>query len=118
MSQNDRFEALLDELERWNRKINLTAVRERNAMRQLHIEDSLTARPLLYGEQILDVGTGAGFPGLPLAIAEPERVFTLLDSNNKKIHVRASISRIGVLGLDNVESSESAGRGLCTRPPL
>ena len=105
MSQNDRFEALLDELERWNRKINLTAVRERNAMRQLHIEDSLTARPLLYGEQILDVGTGAGFPGLPLAIAEPERVFTLLDSNNKKIQFVKHA--IGVLGLNNVSAEKA-----------
>ena len=82
---DERFERLLDELERWNRKVNLTAVRDREQMVTLHLEDSLAVRPLLQGKRILDVGTGAGFPGLPLAIAEPDRDFTLLDSNNKKI---------------------------------
>jgi 16S rRNA (guanine527-N7)-methyltransferase len=50
-----------------------------------HLLDSLVARPFLQGERILDVGTGAGFPGLPLAICEPERRFELVDGNNKKI---------------------------------
>ncbi len=97
---DDRFELLLDELERWNRKVNLTAVRDRAQMVTLHLEDSLAARPLLEGEQILDVGTGPGFPGLPLAIAEPDRHFTLLDSNNRKILFVEHVA--GLLGLDNV----------------
>ena len=50
-----------------------------------HLLDSLVARPFLHGERILDVGTGAGFPGLPLAISEPNRQFELVDGNNKKI---------------------------------
>ena len=95
-----QFSRLLDELERWNRKVNLTAVRDREQMRTLHIADSLAARPLLEGRRILDVGTGPGFPGLPLAIVEPEREFTLLDSNNKKIRFVEHVAAL--LGLDNV----------------
>jgi 16S rRNA (guanine527-N7)-methyltransferase len=101
----DRFERLLDELERWNRKVNLTAVRDREQMRILHIADSLAAQPLLHGQRILDIGTGPGFPGLPLAIVEPDRQFTLLDSNNKKI--RFVEHALGVLGLDNVVAVQS-----------
>ena len=97
---DDRFELLLDELERWNRKVNLTAVRDRDEMRTRHIADSLAARPLLEGRSVLDVGTGPGFPGLPLAIAEPEREFTLIDSNNKKIMFVQHVANL--LGLDNV----------------
>jgi 16S rRNA (guanine527-N7)-methyltransferase len=96
----EKFETLLDELERWNRKVNLTAVRDREQMAVLHIEDSLAAQPLLQGRRILDVGTGAGFPGLPLAIAEPDREFHLIDSNNKKIQFVQHAA--GLLGLDNV----------------
>ena len=95
-----RFSRLLDELERWNRKVNLTAIREREQMQVLHIADSLAARPLLEGRRILDVGTGPGFPGLPLAIVEPEREFTLLDTNNKKIRFVEHV--VALLGLDNV----------------
>jgi len=104
---DERFDVLLDELERWNRKVNLTAVRDRDQMVTLHLHDSLAARPLLEGRQILDVGTGPGFPGLPLAIAEPEREFTLLDSNNKKIMFIQHV--VSLLGLDNVSAVKSRG---------
>ena len=90
---------LVSELERWNQKVNLTAIRDPEAMVSGHILDSLAVRPLLEGSRVLDVGTGAGFPGLPLAIAEPDTDFSLLDSNGKKISfVRHAI---GVLGLSN-----------------
>ena len=95
-----KFEVLLDELERWNRKVNLTAIRDRGEMLTAHIEDSLSVRPLLEGDRILDVGTGGGFPGLPLAIAEPARQFDLIDGNNRKILFVQHVVRL--LGLDNV----------------
>ncbi len=97
-----KFATLLAELDRWNKKINLTAIRDRDEMIGRHLLDSLAARPLLEGSRILDVGTGAGFPGLPLAIAEPERGFVLVDSNNKKIMFVQHVA--GLLGLDNVEA--------------
>jgi 16S rRNA (guanine527-N7)-methyltransferase len=79
------FATLLDELERWNKKVNLTAIRDPDEMITGHLLDSLVARPFLHGDRILDVGTGAGFPGLVLAICEPDRQFELVDGNNKKI---------------------------------
>ena len=99
---DDRFEVLLDELERWNRKVNLTAVRDRAGMQRLHIDDSVAALPLLHGNSVLDVGTGPGFPGLPLAILDPGREFTLLDSNNRKIQFVQHAANL--LGLDNVSA--------------
>ncbi len=98
---------LLNELERWNRRVNLTAVRDPQEMLTAHILDSLVARPFLEGRRILDVGTGPGFPGLPLAIVEPEREFTLLDSNNKKIMFVQHV--VGLLALDNVEAVKGRG---------
>lgn len=97
-----KFETLLAELGKWNRRVNLTAIREPEKMITAHLLDSLVARPLLQGNTVLDIGTGAGFPGLPLAIAEPSREFTLLDSNNKKILFVRHVA--GLLGLGNVHA--------------
>jgi 16S rRNA (guanine527-N7)-methyltransferase len=76
---------LLSELNRWNRRMNLTAIRDPGEMVSGHILDSLSVRPFLQGVRVIDIGTGAGFPGLPLAIAEPGTRFYLLDSNGRKI---------------------------------
>jgi 16S rRNA (guanine527-N7)-methyltransferase len=103
----EKLGVLIDELLRWNRKINLTAIRDRNEMITTHLLDSLVAAPLLQGETILDVGTGPGFPGLPLAIVQPERQFTLLDSNNKKIMFAQHAARM--LDLGNVVAVKARG---------
>jgi 16S rRNA (guanine527-N7)-methyltransferase len=103
----DKLGVLIDELERWNRKVNLTAIRDRGEMITGHLLDSLVAAPLLEGKTVLDVGTGPGFPGLPLAIVHPERQFTLLDSNNKKIMFAQHAA--GLLGLDNVSAVKARG---------
>jgi 16S rRNA (guanine527-N7)-methyltransferase len=84
----DQIQCLLQLVQlliQWNRSYNLTAIREPMQMISHHVLDSLSLLPFIQTTPILDLGTGAGFPGLPLAIACPELTFTLLDSNGKKI---------------------------------
>lgn len=87
-------------LEKWNRAFNLSGIRDPHDMAARHVLDSLTVLPYLHGISILDVGTGAGLPGLPLAVLEPRRHFTLLDSGGKK--VRFVRHALGELALANV----------------
>lgn len=82
-----QVEQLLDFIkliEKWNKAYNLTAIRNREEMARLHILDSLAIVPHVEGRRVIDIGTGAGLPGIPLAICLPEISFTLLDSNAKK----------------------------------
>ncbi|HLS80639.1 MAG TPA: 16S rRNA (guanine(527)-N(7))-methyltransferase RsmG [Steroidobacter sp.] len=83
--QASKMIRLLDELDVWNQRMNLTAIRERSQQITKHLLDSLAVQPYVRGERIADVGTGAGFPGLPLAIANPAAQFTLIDSTAKKL---------------------------------
>jgi 16S rRNA (guanine527-N7)-methyltransferase len=75
---------LVDELEAGNELFNLTAIRDRPGMLRKHVLDSLSLQPYLRGTRIADVGTGAGFPGLPLAIINPQRRFSLIEATGKK----------------------------------
>jgi 16S rRNA (guanine527-N7)-methyltransferase len=96
----DGLTLYLGELAKWNKAYNLTAVRDPQEMVVRHAVDSLSAAPLLRGTRILDAGTGAGLPGIPLALLYPDRQFTLLDSNGKKIRFVQHVA--GELGLTNV----------------
>lgn len=100
--QAEQLFAYLDLMLKWNKAYNLTAVTNRREMIPRHLLDSLSIAPLLQsGESVLDVGTGAGLPGIPLAIALPEVAFTLLDALSKR--TRFLLQVIAQLGLTNVQ---------------
>ncbi len=80
----DQLMAYLNLIEKWNRVYNLTAIRERDEMIKLHFLDSLSILNYVEMEHVLDVGSGAGFPGIVLAITKPELKVTVMDSVNKK----------------------------------
>ena len=87
----------------WNTTLNLTAIRDLDDILVLHIMDSAVISPLLRGENIADVGTGAGFPGLVLAILEPGRRFTLIDSVAKKLSfVRTAMVELRIMNVSIV----------------
>jgi len=100
-AQLAKLVAHLDLLDDWNSRMNLTAIRDRPSQLTKHLLDSLTGLPHLQGGRIADVGSGAGFPGIPLAIVAPHVDFTLIESTGKKCrfleHVREALE------LNNVE---------------
>ena len=101
----ERLIAYLRLLQHWNRAYNLTAVRDPLEMIHRHVLDSLAVMPYLRGRDCLDVGSGAGLPGLVLAVARPGLSWALLDSNGKKCRFLSHVQM--ELGLDNVRVERS-----------
>lgn len=85
-------------LQRWNKAYNLTSIKDPLQMLSYHLLDSLSIGPYLQGRAFIDVGTGAGLPGIPLAVTHPDKTFTLLDSNGKKIRFLFQIKTALQLG--------------------
>ena len=99
--QKDQLIQLVQLLNKWNKAYNLTSVRDPQEMLVKHILDSIVVSPYLQGDLFIDVGTGPGLPGLPLAIINPTKQFVLLDSLGKRISfIRNAVRE---LGLTNVE---------------
>jgi 16S rRNA (guanine527-N7)-methyltransferase len=96
---------LLDELDDWNQRMNLTAIRERGQQITKHLLDSLAVHSYLRGSRVADIGTGAGFPGLPLAVVLPQAQFTLIDSTAKKLKFVEHAAQL--LGLGNVQTAHT-----------
>nr|WP_282446723.1 16S rRNA (guanine(527)-N(7))-methyltransferase RsmG [Shewanella sp. 1CM18E] len=92
-------------LNKWNKAFNLTSVRDPEQMLIRHIMDSLVVSPHLVGQRFIDVGTGPGLPGIPLAILNPDKEFVLLDSLGKRIRFQKQVQF--ELGINNISSVES-----------
>lgn len=97
--QIEKLMSYLTLLQKWNKVYNLTAIRDPEEMLIKHLLDSLAIMPHIEGERLIDVGTGGGLPGIPLAICFPEKQIDLLDSNSKK--TRFLIQAKAELGLTN-----------------
>lgn len=94
--------------------MNLTAIRDREQQLTKHVLDSLSVGPWLRGERVADLGSGAGFPGIPLSIVEPARHFALIESTGKKCDFLRHVA--GEVGLANIEIVQA--RAEAYRPPL
>ena len=105
-TQHDQLIEYLYLLEKWNQVYNLTAIRELPKMLSYHLLDSLSIMPRLANcRKALDVGSGAGLPGIPLAIAMPEAIWVLLDSNARKTRfIRQAIAHCGLVNAQVVQS--------------
>jgi len=103
-------------LQKWNRAFNLTAVRDPAQMVSRQLLDSLSILPLLQGTRLLDIGSGPGLPGVPLAIARPSLRATLLDSNGKKSRFIEQ-SRMQ-LGIDNLQVVQSRAETFSASQPF
>jgi 16S rRNA (guanine527-N7)-methyltransferase len=102
-AQVDALVLLVTELADWNAKVNLTAITEPDEVVDKHLLDSLAVLPFMKGLQVADVGSGAGFPGIPLAIADLDRRYTLFESTGKKVKfLRHVVARLALPNVDVV----------------
>jgi len=106
----------LEQLHKWNKAYNLSGIRDPGQMLDLHILDSLTLLPHIEAGPVADIGTGAGLPGLPLAICMPDRKFVLIDSNSKK--TRFIFQTVALLELPNVEVVHSRAQDYASNPQV
>ncbi len=110
-SQAETLLHLVDALEEANAHFNLTAIRDRPGMLRKHVLDSLSLQPYLRGNRMVDVGTGAGFPGLPLAIVNPARSFSLIEATGKKVRfVMQTADRLGCANVEVIHARAEAYR--------
>jgi 16S rRNA (guanine527-N7)-methyltransferase len=108
-AQVGALSTLVAELADWNERFNLTAITEPAEVVDKHLLDSLAILPLLKGLQVADVGSGAGFPGLPLAIADLDRRYTLIESTGKKVKfLRHVVERLDLPNLEVVQGRAEA----------
>lgn len=103
-------------LDKWNKTYNLTSVRDPFQMLVRHILDSIVVNPHLQGSRFIDVGSGPGLPGVPLAIVRPDSHFTLLDSLGKRVRFLRQVQH--ELGLSNVEPVQSRVEEFPAEPPF
>ncbi|PHM39694.1 16S rRNA methyltransferase GidB [Xenorhabdus mauleonii] len=103
-------------LNKWNKAYNLTSVRDPEQMLVRHIMDSIVVNPLLSGTRFIDVGTGPGLPGVPLAIVRPDSHFTLLDSLGKRVRFLRQVQH--ELDLPNIEPVQSRVEEFIPEPPF
>ncbi|MCL1114281.1 MULTISPECIES: 16S rRNA (guanine(527)-N(7))-methyltransferase RsmG [Shewanella] len=103
--QQKQLVGFVEMLAKWNKAYNLTSVRDPEQMLIRHIMDSLAVSPYLDGQRFIDVGTGPGLPGIPLAIMNPEKQFVLLDSLGKRIRFQKQVQF--ELKINNITSVES-----------
>ncbi|MGJ3351275.1 16S rRNA (guanine(527)-N(7))-methyltransferase RsmG [Morganella morganii] len=103
--QKQQLTGYVEMLHKWNKAYNLTSVRQPEQMLVRHIMDSIVVEPHLTGSRFIDVGTGPGLPGVPLAIVRPESHFVLLDSLGKRVRFLKQVQH--ELGLTNIEPVQS-----------
>ncbi|EBA1890872.1 TPA: 16S rRNA (guanine(527)-N(7))-methyltransferase RsmG [Salmonella enterica subsp. houtenae serovar 1,40:z4,z23:-] len=108
--------AYVDMLHKWNKAYNLTSVRDPAEMVVRHILDSIVVAPYLHGQRFIDVGTGPGLPGIPLAIVLPDAHFTLLDSLGKRVRFLRQVQH--ELRLENITPVQSRVEAYPSEPPF